>query len=129
MGSESPTRGRPDVVENAMGSPQSRAWALAAVAALIALLVADLATGPDVAVLVLYSIAPLLASLGMDWRGTAAIGALAVLAAAVSLVLSHDMEAANGVVFLFSDAAVAALAAGGALVRSRREAAAARAGV
>jgi PAS domain S-box-containing protein len=129
MLTESPTPASPDVVEMAMGSAQTRAWALAAVAALAALVAIDVATGSDVALLVLYSIAPLLASLKTSWRVTAATGALAVLAAAVALVLVHDMELANGLVFLISDIAVSALATWGALVRARREAAAARAAV
>ena len=96
---------------------------------LAVLLAADLVTGPDVVVIALYGIAPLLASLGADWRSTAAVGALAVLAAVVSRAVTQDMEPANGVLFIFAVALVGALASGGALIRTRREAAAARASV
>ena len=111
-----------------MGSPPSRSWALAAVAVLVGLLVADLATGPDVVVIALYAIAPLLASLGADARTTAGVAALAVLAAGVSLA-THGMEAAEGVVYVCTVAVLGGLATGGALRRTRREAAAARASV
>jgi PAS domain S-box-containing protein len=112
-----------------MGSPQTRAWALAAVAALAVLLALDLATGPALVVIALYAIAPVIASLGADWRTTGAIGALAVVAAAVSLATVHDMDAGEGVGYLVTVAALGGLAAGGALRRTRREAAAARASV
>ena len=97
-----------------MGPPRSRPWAVAAIAVLVALFAIDLATGPDVVVIALYGVAPLLASLGADWRSTAAVGALALLAAIASRALTHDMEPANGVVFVFTVAALGALAAGGA---------------
>ena len=56
-----------------MGSPRSRRWAVAATAVLLALLALDLATGPDVIVIALYGIAPLVASFGTGWRTTAAV--------------------------------------------------------
>ena len=76
-----------------MGESRSRPWAVAALAVLVVLLAIDLATGPDVVVIALYGIAPLLASLGAGWRSTAAIGALALLAAAISRIFTHDMDA------------------------------------
>ena len=112
-----------------MGQTRSRPWAVAALAVIVVLLAVDLATGPDVTVIALYGIAPLLASLGAGWRGTAAIGALALLAAAISRIFTHDMDPANGILFVFAVGVVGALATGGALIRTRREAAAARAGV
>ncbi len=112
-----------------MGLSRSRPWAVAAIAVLVVLFAIDLATGPDVVVIALYGIAPLIASLGADWRSTAAVGALALLAAIASRALTHDMEPANGVVFVFTVAALGALATGGALIRTRREAAGARASV
>ena len=112
-----------------MGLSRSRPWAVAATAVLVALFVIDLATGPDVVVIALYGIAPLIASLGANWRSTATVGALALLAALASRALTDDMEATNGVVFVFTVAALAALATGGALIRTRREAAGARASV
>ena len=89
----------------------------------------DLATAQDVAVITLYGIAPLLASLGASWRATAGVGALALLAAVVSRLLTNDMEPANGILFISAVAALGALATGGALIRTRRERAAARASV
>ena len=112
-----------------MGASRSRPWAIAATAVLFVLLAADLATGPDVVVITLYGIAPLLASLGADWRSTAAVGVLALAAAVVSRAFTQDMEPANGALFIFAVALVGALASGGAFIRTRREAAAARAGV
>ena len=112
-----------------MGQSHSRPWAVAAIAVLAVLLAIDLATGPDLVVIALYGIAPLLASLGADWRTTAAVGALALLAAVVSRVFTQDMEPASGGLFIFAVALLGALASGGALIRTRREAAAARAGV
>ncbi len=96
---------------------------------LVVLLAVDLLTGPDIAIIAMYGIAPLLASLGADWRSTAAVSALALLAAVISRVVTHDMDPANGLLFVFAVAALGALATGGALIRQRREAAAARAGV
>src|SRR5829696_9175971 len=112
-----------------MGLSRSRPWAVASIAVLVVLFAIDLATGPDVVVIALYGIAPLLASLGADWRSTAAVGALALLAAIASRTFTNDMEPANGVVFVFAVAALGALATGGALIRTRREAAGARASV
>ena len=60
-----------------MDASRSRPWVAAALAVLVALFVVDLATGPDVVVIALYGIAPLLASLGASWRATAGVGALA----------------------------------------------------
>jgi PAS domain S-box-containing protein len=111
-----------------MGSP-SRPWVVAAITVLVALLAIDVATGPDVMVIALYGVAPLLASLGADWRSTAAVGTLALLAALLSRALMDDMEATNGGLFVFAVAALGALATGGALIRTRREAATARASV
>ena len=85
-----------------MGESRSRPWAVAAIAVLVVLLAADLATSPDVAVIALYGIAPLLASLGADWRSTAAVGALAMLAAVVSRLFTQDMEPANGALFILA---------------------------
>ena len=112
-----------------MGESRSRPWVVASIAVLIVLVAVDLATGPEVVVIALYGIAPLLASLGADWRSTAAVGALALLAAVISRALADDMETANGALFVFAVAALGALAAGGAAIRTRREAAAARASV
>src|SRR4051794_19617923 len=111
-----------------MGESRSRPWVVAAMALLIALVAVDLATASDVVVVALYGIAPLLASLGAGWRGTAAVSALALLAAVVS-ILTHETEPANVALFLFAVAALGALAAGGAAIRTRREAAATRASV
>ena len=112
-----------------MGASRSRPWVVASIAVLVLLFAVDLATAPDVVVIALYGIAPLLASLGADWRSTAAVGALALLAAIGSRLLTHDMEPANGILFVFAVAALGALAVGGAVIRTRREAAATRAGV
>ena len=112
-----------------MDASRSRPWVGAALAVLALLVVVDLATAQDVAVVTLYGIAPLLASLGATWRATAGVGALALLAAVVSRLLADDMEPANGILFIFAVAALGALATGGALIRTRRERAAARASV
>ena len=112
-----------------MGESPSRPWVVAAIAVLIVLVAVDIATGPEIVVIALYGIVPLIASLGADWRSTAAVGALALLAAVVSRALTDDMETANGALFAFAVAALGALAAGGAAIRTRREAAAARASV
>ena len=109
-----------------MGLSRSRPWAVAAIAVLVALVAIDLASAPDVAVIALYGIAPLVASLGADWRSTAAVGALALLAAIASRALTHEMETANGALFVFTVGALGALATGGAAIRTRREAAMAR---
>ena len=89
-----------------MDASRSRPWVGAALAVLALLVVVDLATAQDVAVITLYGIAPLLASLGASWRATAGVGALALLAAVVSRLLTNDMEPANGILFI---SAVAAL--------------------
>ena len=112
-----------------MDASRSRPWVGAALAVLVLLFVVDLATAQNVAVITLYGIAPLLASLGASWRATAGVGALALLAAVVSRLLTNDMEPANGILFISAVAALGALATGGALTRTRRERAAARASV
>ena len=112
-----------------MDASRSRPWVGAALAVLVVLFVVDLATAQNVAVITLYGIAPLLASLGASWRATAGVGALALLAAVVSRLLTNDMEPANGILFISAVAALGALATGGALTRTRRERAAARASV
>jgi hypothetical protein len=71
-----------------MGESRSRPWVVAAIAVLVVLFGLDMATASDVAVITLYGTAPLLASLGADWRGTAGVGALALLAAVVSRLLT-----------------------------------------
>jgi PAS domain S-box-containing protein len=110
-----------------MGLPRSPSWAVAACAVLLALFVIDVATGPDVLVIVLYGVAPLLASLGTGWRTTALIAAAAIALAAISRATTHEMDTTNGFVFVFTVAVLGVLAAVTALVRTRREAAAARA--
>src|SRR3954464_14988592 len=112
-----------------MGESRSRPWVVAAIAVLIALFAVDLATAPDVVVIALYGIAPLLASLGADWRRTAAVRGLALLAGALSRLLTQELGPANAALFLCAVTALGALAAGGAAIRTRREAAAARASV
>ena len=44
-----------------MGESPSRPWVAAALAVLIALIAVDIATGPEVVVIALYGIAPLVA--------------------------------------------------------------------
>jgi PAS domain S-box-containing protein len=112
-----------------MGESRSVRWAVAAIAVLLALLAIDLATAPDLVLIALFGIAPLVASLGADWRTTAAVGALALAAAVVSHLAIEDMEAANAAVYIATVALLSGLAAAAALIRTRREAAAARAGV
>src|SRR4051812_23146451 len=112
-----------------MDASRSRLWMGSALAVLVVVFAIDLATAPDVAVITLYGMAPLVASLGASWRATAGVGALALLAAVVSRLLANDMEPANGILFIFAVAALGALATGGALIRTRRERAAARASV
>ena len=110
-----------------MGLPRSRPWAAAAIAVLFALLALDLATGPDVIVIALYGIAPLVASFGTGWRTTAAVAVAALLLAVISRELLDEMDTANGVMFVFTVAVLGVLACGGAVARTRREASAARA--
>jgi PAS domain S-box-containing protein len=110
-----------------MGLPRSRPWAAAAVAVLFALLALDLATGPDVIVVALYGVAPLVASFGTGWRTTAAVAVAALVFAAASRELIDEMDTANGVVFVVTVAVLGVLACVGAVARTRREAAAARA--
>ena len=112
-----------------MDASRSRPWVGAALAVLALLFVVDLATAPHVAVITLYGIAPLIASLGATWRSTAGVGTLALLAAVISRLRSDDMEPANGILFIFAVAALGALATSGAFIRTRRERAAARASV
>ncbi len=112
-----------------MGVSRSFRWAVAAIAVLLALLAIDVATAPELVLIALFGIAPLVASLGADWRTTAAIGALALAAAVASRLLIEDMEPANSAVYIATVALLSGLAAAAALIRTRREAAAARAGV
>ena len=107
-----------------MGLPRSRRWAAAAVSVLFALLALDLATGPDVIVIALYGIAPLVASFGTGWGTTAAVAVAALVLAATSRELFDTLDTTNGVVLV---AVLGVLACGGALARTRREASAARA--
>ena len=46
-----------------MGESPSRPWVVAAIAALIVLVAVDIATGPEIVVIALYGIVPLIASL------------------------------------------------------------------
>jgi len=108
----------------AMGLPRFRRWGAAAIAALACLLLVDLATGPDVMVIALYGIAPLLASFGLGWRGTGAVALAALALAAASRAVSDDMDSTNGFVFVFTVAVLGVLACGAAVMRTRREAAA-----
>jgi PAS domain S-box-containing protein len=102
---------------------------VAAIAVLAVLFAVDLVSEPDVVVIALYGTAPLLASLGAHRRGTAAVAALALLFAVLSRLVNSSMETENEVLFVFAVGAVGAFATGGAAIRTRREAAAARAGV
>src|SRR5215218_3190168 len=111
----------------AMGLGGTERWAVAAIAALVALLAVDLATGPEVLVLVAYAIPPLLASFGTTWRMTAAVGALAVALATASWTVFEEMDRTNGLVLVATVAVLGALAGAAALVRTRREASVARA--
>jgi PAS domain S-box-containing protein len=113
----------------AMRLPRSQRWAAAAVAVLAVLVVLDLATGPQVLVIALYGIAPLLASFGTGWRTTGAVAVAALVVAAISRALTDQMDSTNGFVFLFTVAVLGVLACGGAAARARREATAARAGL
>jgi PAS domain S-box-containing protein len=110
-----------------MASPSSRRWAAAAVAVLFALLALDLATGPDVIVIALYGIAPLVASFGTGWRTTAAVAVAALAIAATSRELFDEMDTTSGLVFVFGVAVLGVLACGGVVARTRREASADRA--
>ncbi len=112
-----------------MRLPRSLRWAAAATAVLLGLLAVDLATGPDVLVIALYGIAPLVASLGAGWRTTAVVAVAALAIAATSRTAFDDMDTTNGAVFVFTVAVLGALACCAALVRTRREASAARAGL
>jgi PAS domain S-box-containing protein len=113
----------------AMRSPRSRRWVGAAIAVLAVLFAVDLATGPDVFVIALYGIAPLLASFGTSWRTTALVGVAALAVAEVSGTLFDEMDSTNGAVFVFTVGLLGVLACGAAVVRTRREASAARAGL
>ena len=112
-----------------MGTSRSRPWVGAAIAVLLALFGADLLTGPEVLVIALYGIAPLVAALGAGARPTAAVGVAALAAAALSRALTSDMAPANEAVFILAVAVVGALATGVAVVRARREAAVQRSGL
>jgi PAS domain-containing protein len=101
-------------------------WAAAAYAVLVALLVIDLATGPDVFVIALYGIAPLVASFGSGWRTTAIVAVAALAVAEISSTTFDEMNSTNGAVFVFT---VGLLGCGAAVMRTRREASAARAGL
>jgi PAS domain S-box-containing protein len=113
----------------AMGLPRSLRWAAAASLVLAAVLVLDLVTAPDVFVIALYGIAPLVASFGTGWRTTGGVGIAAVALAATSRTTFDEVDTTNGVVFVLTVAVLGVLACGAALVRTRREASAARAGL
>jgi PAS domain S-box-containing protein len=108
-----------------MDASRSRPWVGAALAVLALLFVVDLATAPHVAVITLYGIAPLIASLGATWRSTAGVGALALLAGG-HLAPAHQRHGARqrDPVHL-RVAALGALATGGALIRTAASGAAA----
>ena len=112
-----------------MGLSRSRRWAAAAFAVLLAVLAVDLLTGPDVFVIALYGVAPLVASLGSGRRTTGVVAVAALAVAATSRTTFDEMDTANGAVFVFTVAVMGVLACGAALARTRREAAAARAGL
>ena len=111
-----------------MGLPRSRRWAAAAFAVLLVLLVVDLVTHPELLVIALYGVVPLVASFGSGWRTTAVVAAAALAVAAVSCTTLDEMDSANGALFVFTVAVMGVLACGAALARTRREASAARAG-
>ncbi len=113
----------------AMRLPRSRRWAAAAIAVLAALLVVDLATGPDIFVIALYGIAPLVASFGTGLRTTAIVAVAALAIAQISSTAFDEMDTTNGAVFVFTVAVLGVLACGTAVARIRREASAARAGL
>jgi PAS domain S-box-containing protein len=112
-----------------MRLPRPRRWVAAAFAVLLALLAVDLATGPDLVVIALYGIAPLVASFGTGWRTTAIVAVAALAVAEISSLTFDEMDTTNGAVFVFTVAVLGVLACGGAVVRTRREASAARAGL
>ncbi len=112
-----------------MDLPRPPRWAAAAFAVLVVLLVIDLATGPDVFVIALYGIAPLVASFGTSWRTTAIVAVAALAVAQLSSTTFDEMDATNGAVFVFTVGLLGLLACGAAVVRTRREASAARAGL
>ena len=111
-----------------MGLPRSRRWAAAAFAVLLVLLVVDLVTHPELLVIALYGVVPLVASFGSGWRTTAVVAAAALAVAAVSRATLDEVDGANGAVFVFTVAVMGVLACVAALARTRREASAARAG-
>ena len=75
-----------------MDLPRPRRWAAAAIAVLAALIVVDLATGPDVFVIALYGIAPLVASYGTGWRTTAVVAVAALAVAEMSSTTFDEMD-------------------------------------
>jgi len=112
-----------------MGLPRQRRWAAAAIAVLVVLLALDLASGPDVFVIALYGIAPLVAAYGSGWRTTAAVALAALAVAQISSTTFDEMDRTNGAVFVFTVAILGLLACATAVMRTRREASAARAGL
>ena len=112
-----------------MRLPRPPRWAAAAIAVLVVLLVIDLVTGPDVFVIALYGIAPLVASFGTGWRTTALVAVAALALAELSSTTFDEMDSTNGAVFVFTVGLLGLLACGAAVVRTRREASAARAGL
>ena len=97
---------------------------------LVALLAIDLVTGPDVFVIALYGVAPLVASFGCGWRTTAVV---AVAALAVRGDVAHDVRRDGHAPTAPSSSSpsgcIGVLACGAAVARTRREASAARAGL
>ena len=85
-----------------MGLPRPRRWAAAAIAVLVFLLAVDLAAGPDVFVIALYGIAPLVASFGTGWRTTAIIAVAALALAQISSTTFDEMDSTNGAVFVLT---------------------------
>jgi PAS domain S-box-containing protein len=112
-----------------MGLPRPRRWAAAATAVLAVLLAVDLVTGPDVFVIALYGIAPLVASFGTGRRTTAGFAVAALAIAEISSRKFDEMDTTNGAVFVFTVGLLGLLACGAAEVRTRREASAARSGL
>ena len=112
-----------------MGLTRPRRWATAAIAVLVVLLAIDLATGPDVFLIALYGIAPLVAAYGTGWRTTAVVAVAALAIAQVSSTTFAEMDSTNGAVFVLTVGLLGLLACGTAVMRTRREASAARSGL
>jgi PAS domain S-box-containing protein len=110
-----------------MGLSRPHRWAAAAIAVLVVVFVVDLVTGPDVLLIALYGIAPLVAAYGTGWRTTAAVGLAALAVAEISSTTIDQMDSTNGTVFVLTVALLGLLACGTAVMRVRWEAAAARA--